>query len=856
MVDRIAFAELHCHTNFSFLDGASTPDELVERAAALGLTGLAVTDHQGLYGVVRFATAAAEAGIHPVIGVEIELVDAAAPDPGGLVVPARRPARRRGRGDGGSFDGPETTPGVPADGRPARPRPTRMRLPGHRATVKEDLRGVGAGVRGPHLVLLARDAAGYRSLCRLVSRANMAGTKGVPRFSQALLADHAEGLVALSGCRDGELARRLLAGDREGARAVAERYARLFGGGGAGRSGRSAIAGAGFVLELQHHLAMDDDWLVAETVRLAEELGLPAVVTNDVHYALPDDRELQDVLTAIRHGRSLETLADLRTSTGEAYLKSAEELAALPPGDPTATADPRTARAWAEGLRSAGELAAACSVELGFERYRFPGFAVPNGETPFSHLSQLCWTGAQWRYHPMTPAVVRQLAHELDVIERTGLAEFFLICWDLMRFARERGIPAQGRGSAADSIVAYVLGITRVDPIRHNLLFERFINEGRTAYPDVDIDFSSERREEVIQYVYERYGPEHTGMVCNLVTYRARSAVREVGVALGFPRPLVDRVAKALETYDSVMVRRDLEAEGGFGQFFRRPGEGEPPEVAAAARSGERGLTDRMGQLMGSGGAVAAVGPVGPAGPVSPQISPSGIGHAWIGTSTVPTVPSTNNWHETERATLGPGSGTLALAPGSRPAIRAGGPGDDEGGPGDTPASVAWLRREAAHAAEAVEVRQAFGPGTPPRNGRPADAPGTVDGRRIDPESGVLEPPGRRTDRLGRPERWDPPSPPTQALGRGGAGHVAPGDAARSSVARVEPEPRPQPRGGSTRDLSDWERWLEFCARIDGFPRHLSIHSGGMLVTAAPLIDIAPLERATMPGRVVVQFDK
>ena len=364
---------------------------------------------------------------------------------------------------------------------------------------------------------------------------------------------------------------------------------------------------------------------MAETARLAEELGLPVVVTNDVHYALPEDRELHDVLTAIRHGRSLETLADLRSPTGEAYLKSAEELAALPPGDPTATSDPRTARAWAEGLRSAGELAAACSVELGFERYRFPGFAVPNGETPFSHLSQLCWTGAQWRYHPMTPAVVRQLAHELDVIERTGLAEFFLICWDLMRFARERGIPAQGRGSAADSIVAYVLGITRVDPIRHNLLFERFINEGRTTYPDVDIDFSSERREEVIQYVYERYGPEHTGMVCNLVTYRARSAVREVGVALGFPRPLVDRVAKALETYDSVMVRRDLEADGGFGQFFHRPGEGEPPEAGAAARSGERGLTDSMGQLAGSGGG-AAPAPASAVRPGRPRFAPDTTG--------------------------------------------------------------------------------------------------------------------------------------------------------------------------------------------------------------------------------------
>ena len=166
-----------------------------------------------------------------------------------------------------------------------------------------------------------------------------------------------------------------------------------------------------------------------------------------------------------------------------------------------------------------------------------------------------------------------------------------------MRFAREQGIPAQGRGSAAGSIVAYTLGISRVEPIQHNLLFERFINEGRTTYPDVDIDFQLARREEVIQYVYDRYGPEHTGMVCNLVTYRARSAVREVGYALGFPRPLVDRVAKALETYDSVMVRRDLEADGGFAEFFQRPGEGLPAEAAAAAEAEERGLVDGMGQL-------------------------------------------------------------------------------------------------------------------------------------------------------------------------------------------------------------------------------------------------------------------
>ena len=582
------YAELHCHTNFSFLDGASAPDDLVERAVELGLTGLAVTDHNGLYGAVRFVSAAEAAGLHPVVGLEIELLDPAIADPAGIVIPPRRPRRRRpAPGDPARPPGVpgQTPPPDPAEGRPARPRPDRARLPGHRAPVKEDLRGIGERVRGPHLVLLARSSIGWRSLCRLISHANMAGTKGMPRFSQALLAEHTEGLVALSGCRDGELVRRLRTGDRAGARAVAEHYATLFGRG-------DGPATSGFFIELSHHLLPDDDWLVGEAAALAEATGLPVVVTNDAHYARPEDRELADVLTAIRHGRSLETLGDLRRPDGESYLKSGAELAALG----SSLGDAATA-AWTAGISTAVELAASCSVDLGFEQYRFPGFPVPDRETPFSYLSELCWAGARKRYHPVTSAVVKRLAHELGVIERAGLAEFFLICWDLMRFAKEQGIPAQGRGSATSSIVSYTLGISRVEPIAHNLLFERFINPGRTTYPDVDIDFSSERREEVIQYVYKRYGPEHTGMVCNLVTYRARSAVREVGYALGFPRPLVDRVAKALETYDSVMVRRDLEADGGFAEFFRRPGEGLPAEAGAAQAAEALGFVDGMGQL-------------------------------------------------------------------------------------------------------------------------------------------------------------------------------------------------------------------------------------------------------------------
>ena len=878
---KAAYAELHCHTNFSFLDGASAPDELVGRAVELGLSGLAVTDHNGLYGVVRFATAAQEAGLRPIIGIEIELMDAAAPSTRpsslansevnslasshGIVVPARRPRRHSP-----AVGAPLLSP-LPGEGLPARPRPVRARLPGHRDPVKEDLRGVGEGQRGPHLVLLARNAAGYRSLCRLVSRANLAGTKSMPRFSHELLAENVEGLVALSGCREGEIARRLRVGDREGARAAAERYARLFAGregGGPAAPRPDSGATASFFLEMQHHLLPDDDWLVAETALLAEEMGLPVVVTNDVHYARPEGREMQDVVTAIRHGRPLDELRDLRRPDGESFLKSADELMAVagstPPGGAAlgfAGAYAGTMAAWVEGIGNAGELAASCSVDLGFERYRFPGFPIPKGHTPFSYLEERCHDGARRRYHPISSPVLRQLAHELDVIEKTGLAEFFLICWDIMQFARERGIPAQGRGSAANSIAAYVLGITRVDPIRHHLLFERFINEGRTSYPDIDIDFSSERREEVIQYVYARYGAEHTGMVCNLVTYRARSAVREVGYALGFPRPLVDRVAKALETYDASTVRRDLEADGGFGAFFAETVEREAAAAGvvgvavrgAAETAAERGLTDRMGQLnrprrgriADSGAVEVADGRGDPDHCAAEFHRNSGPGNLMEGStsgSTIQTGMGTGT--PPDPRPVRPASGSEWQAQGSsqallstyhgphlysdetrRPGQRATAPladigggsaleqqhrlerrrqsatSDDEGGPGDSRASIARL---------AAERTSAEG----------------------------LHPPSLHAEVVA--ERY-------------ASGGRRPSAEISSTVPVSAPS---TDSGGSTAGMPEWERWLAFCGRIDGFPRHLSIHSGGMLVTAAPLIDIAPLERATMPDRVVVQFDK
>ncbi|HUP82798.1 MAG TPA: PHP domain-containing protein, partial [Candidatus Limnocylindria bacterium] len=311
------FAELHCHSNFSFLDGSSTVDDLAERAADLGYASLALTDHNGLYGAVRFATAAQEAGVRPIVGMEVELLDAIAPDPAGLIVPRRR-RKKVDRAAGGQSELGGLSDSPPEGGRAVRPQVERLRPPGHRDPRKEDLRGVRPRELGPHLVLIARDMTGYRSLCRLASNAHLAGTKGAPRFTHKLLAANTEGLLALSGCRHGEVARRLLAGDRDGAAVAARALGKIFG-------------ERGFYLALQHHLLPDDDWLVTETVRLADDVGLRTVVTNDAHYSHPADRELQDVLVCIKHGKTLEESAHLRRPNGEYFLKSRSEMEALPP---------------------------------------------------------------------------------------------------------------------------------------------------------------------------------------------------------------------------------------------------------------------------------------------------------------------------------------------------------------------------------------------------------------------------------------------------------------------------------------------------------------------------------------------
>ena len=289
--------------------------------------------------------------------------------------------------------------------------------------------------------------------------------------------------------------------------------------------------------ELQRHFLPTDTCLNGSLIELSRWLDVEVVATNNVHYAEPSKRPLHDVLTCIRHNTTLhEALAGgLLHANAEQYLKPPAAMAALFGDLPQA-------------LHSTVRLAERCDVSLDFSTQRLPFFPTPEGHTPGSYLGALCKTGLSLKFGDPAPQARAQFAHELEVIERAGLSGYFLVVWDIVRFAREQGIRCQGRGSAANSLVAYLLDITPVDPLQHNLLFERFLSEGSHTTPDIDVDFAADRREEVIQYVYERYGTEHVGMVCNVVTFRARSALRDVAKALSFPPDVIDRAAKALDT--------------------------------------------------------------------------------------------------------------------------------------------------------------------------------------------------------------------------------------------------------------------------------------------------------------------
>jgi error-prone DNA polymerase len=471
----VAYAELHCHSNASFLDGASPPEELVAEAVRLGLEAFALTDRDGMYGVVRFAEAARAAGLPTVFGAELTL---------GL---GAGQARRS--------------------------------------------RGVVPDPPGEHLVVLARDPSGYARLCRAISTAQLAGSKGAPRGDLELLAGlHGGHWLVLTGCRKGAVPSALV---EHGPAAAGRQLDRLI----------EAFGRENVLVELWDHGDPLDSTRNDVLALLGAERGVEAVVTNNVHYATPGRRRLATALAAVRARCSLDELDPWLPAAASAHLRSGDEQAARMLRYPGA-------------VQRAAEIGRALAFDLQLIAPRLPDFPLPPGHTEMSWLRRLAEDGATRRYGPRdaerVPGAWRQIDHELDMIERLGFPGYFLTVWDIVQFCGREGIYCQGRGSAANSAVCYALGITKADAVSLGLLFERFLSPERDGPPDIDLDIEAGRREEAIQYVYQRYGRERAAQVANVITYRPRSAVRDMGRALGYAPGQLDAWARQVDAWGSL----------------------------------------------------------------------------------------------------------------------------------------------------------------------------------------------------------------------------------------------------------------------------------------------------------------
>ena len=542
----IRYAELRVASAFSFLAASSAPEDLIERAAELGLPALALADRNGVYGCPRLHGAARSAGVRALVGAEVVLV---AGDP-----------PRVGRGPLGLVPPPEAIPTL------------------------------APPLLENRITLLAESRQGYKNLCRLLTAAARDRPKGQAVASWELVAEHAEGLVCLTGGDEGPLAAALEGGGLDAGRRLLGRLATIF-------PGR-------LHLELQRHHRRGEEHRNQAVIELAAGARLPLVATNGVRYAKSAGKELQDVLTAIRHGLPLDRAGRRLSENRERHLKSAEEMAALFADRPRVVA-------------ASAELAERLAFTLEDLGYRFPDYPLPPGETPDSYLRHLAWNGARARFRPLTGRTQAQIERELALIEKLGLAGYFLIVWDVVRFCKEHDVLAQGRGSAANSAVCYALSITAVDPVKMDLLFERFLSEERGEWPDIDLDLpSGAKRESVIQYVYGRYGPHGAAMTANVITYRDRSAARETAKALGFSSDQVDQLSKTLGHFgydrkrgDVRAVETDLKA-AGFDP--------EEPRVHLFARLWQeiQHLPRHLGQH--SGGMVIAAGRLDEVVPLEP----------------------------------------------------------------------------------------------------------------------------------------------------------------------------------------------------------------------------------------------
>ena len=469
------FAHLHVHTEYSLLDGSNKIHEYVSRVKELGMNSAAITDHGVMFGCIDFYRAAKAAGIKPILGCEV------------YVAPGSRFDREIGQAEDRYY----------------------------------------------HLVLLAENNHGYENLMKIVSKAFVDGFYYKPRVDMDLLQEYHEGIIALSACLAGEVAKNITRGMYEEAKSAALRYEKIFGKG-------------NFFLELQDHGIPQQQRVNQQLLRMSQETGIALVATNDVHYTYDTDAEAHDILLCVQTRKLLSDENRMRYEGGQYYVKSPEEMAELFPYIP-------------EALENTQKIADRCEVEIEFGVTKLPKFDVPAPYTSWEYLNKLCYDGLKERYSGDLTELEKRLEYELGVIKTMGYVDYFLIVWDFIRFARDHDIMVgPGRGSAAGSLVSYTLGITKLDPIKYNLLFERFLNPERVSMPDIDVDFCFERRQEVIDYVVEKYGKDRVVQIVTFGTMAARGVIRDVGRVMDLPYAQCDAIAKMIPEELNITIDKAL----------------------------------------------------------------------------------------------------------------------------------------------------------------------------------------------------------------------------------------------------------------------------------------------------------
>ena len=481
----MSFAHLHVHTEFSLLDGSNKIKEYVSRVKELGMNSAAITDHGVMYGVIDFYREAKKQGINPILGCEV------------YVAPNSR------------FDREIT----------------------------------GGDDRYYHLVLLAENEEGYANLTKIVSKGFVEGYYYKPRVDKELLRKYHKGIIALSACLAGEVARFLTKGLYEEAKKTALEYQEIFGEG-------------NFFLELQDHGIPEQGLVNQQLFKMSEETGIELVATNDIHYTYAEDAKPHDILLCIQTGKKLSDENRMRYDGGQYYVKSEEEMLRLFPYAKQA-------------LENTQKIADRCHVEIEFGVTKLPKYDVPDGYTSWEYLQKLCYEGLEKRYGDPSEELKNRLSYELETIHQMGYVDYFLIVWDFIKYAKDHGISVgPGRGSAAGSIVSYCLEITTIDPIRYQLLFERFLNPERVSMPDIDVDFCYERRQEVIDYVTRKYGKDCVAQIVTFGTLAARGVIRDVGRVMDLPYAYVDTISKMIPQELGITIDKALKMNPDLKKLY------------------------------------------------------------------------------------------------------------------------------------------------------------------------------------------------------------------------------------------------------------------------------------------------